>query len=407
MRKLSGDKTGQSQQFKVFGLSSSLVATLVLISPILFVMAYDSESFGLAWNEGRGGFIFAMAFIAAELIGLKVQVRKNRLFVVLVLAALTIGYFVALPYGLKDSIQKTGEENKVALIFSWVQMWDFIIMAAFTGVASFLLFGKNWYKIASAGAIFLAGNATVLALDAFFPYDSLGALQFIVPIYLQIDQSIVSFIDQNVMDVGRGAVARGNLLVLNGLKGPFALQVFWPSAGVDSMIIFSLVMLAFLLKMEIPRKNKIIYFAIGAFGTAAVNVTRIISLTLYALIGTTDPTQWEVFHSVAGIMMFLPWLGIFLAVVLFTEGRRVKKLNAASSSTVQIASGISYRGIAFVIFIMFFFVVSLLVSYFSVIVLMDQNKVTGQDVYGYFGLALVPPTITSLLLYTKVLGRFL
>jgi thaumarchaeosortase len=296
-------------------------------------MAVYSDTFSLAWNEGRGGFIFAMAFIAAELVGLKLKVSQKRFIIVLILAAITITYFAALPFGLRDSIQKTGESIEVSLLLSWVWMWDFIVMAMFVGASAVVLFGKKWYKIAPAGAIYLAGTAVILSLDAFFPYDSLGPLQFIVPIYLQIDQAVVTFIDNNIMDIGKGVAARGNLLVLNGLKGPFALQVFWPSAGVHSMIIYTLVMLAFLLKMEIPLRRKLIYFAIGTFGTAAVNVIRIISLTLYAMVVTTDVKEWEAFHSVAGEIMFLPWLGVFLGIVMYIESKRIRKLRQQQSAT--------------------------------------------------------------------------
>jgi thaumarchaeosortase len=333
---LSGDKTAPSQaseQPTIFGINTSIAVTLALISPIIFTMAVYSDTFSLAWNEGRGGFIFAMAFIAAELVGLKLKVSQKRFIIVLILAAITITYFAALPFGLRDSIQKTGESIEVSLLLSWVWMWDFIVMAMFVGASAVVLFGKKWYKIAPAGAIYLAGTAVILSLDAFFPYDSLGPLQFIVPIYLQIDQAVVTFIDNNIMDIGKGVAARGNLLVLNGLKGPFALQVFWPSAGVHSMIIYTLVMLAFLLKMEIPLRRKLIYFAIGTFGTAAVNVIRIISLTLYAMVVTTDVKEWEAFHSVAGEIMFLPWLGVFLGIVMYIESKRIRKLRQQQSAT--------------------------------------------------------------------------
>jgi thaumarchaeosortase len=203
-----------------------------------------------------------------------------------------------------------------------------------------VLFGKKWYKIAPAGAIYLAGSAAILSLDAFFPFDSLGPLQVIVPVYLQIDQFVVNFIDDNIMNIGPAnpdsianpARATGNLLILSGLHGPFALQVFWPSAGVHSMIIYTLVMLAFLLKMEIPLKRKLIYFVIGTFGTASVNVIRIIALSLYALVVTTNVQEWEAFHSVAGEIMFLPWLGIYLAIVMFAESKRMCRQQQAGAT---------------------------------------------------------------------------
>src|SRR5574341_1179260 len=258
---LSGDTTVPKGAMApaIFGVHPSIAVTLALITPIIFTMVAYPDTFSLSWNEGRGGFIFAMAFIAAELIGINQPVSKAKFAVVLGLAVATIVYFVALPFGLRQSIEDAAPAYNVELVFSWVWMWDFIVMALFVGSSLTVLFGRRWYKIAPAGAIYLVGSAVILSLDAFFPYDTLGPLQFIVPIYLQIDQAVINSIDSTITNVGPlnpdnavpPASARGNLLVLNGLKGPFALQVFWPSAGVHSMIIYTLVMLAFLLKMEI------------------------------------------------------------------------------------------------------------------------------------------------------------
>jgi thaumarchaeosortase len=325
----------------IFGINSSIAVTIALISPILFTLVAYPDTFSLSWNEGRGGFIFAMAFIAAELVGMRQPVSQKKFLVVVGLAAVAIGYFALLPFGLHDSIRDAGLSYGIRkeVIGSWTFMLDFMVMALFVGTSLAVLFGKKWYKIAPAGAIYLAGSAVILSLDAFFPYDTLGPLQVIVPVYLQIDQAVIRFIDANIINVGPAnpdnpsypARADGNLLVLNGLHGPFALQVFWPSAGVHSMIIYTLVMLAFLLKMEIPIRRKLVYFIIGTFGTVTVNIVRIIALSLYALVVTTNVREWEAFHSVAGEIMFLPWLGIYLAIVMFTEGKRVRKMRQASA----------------------------------------------------------------------------
>ena len=48
-----------------------ILAILLVLSPIFFTMVMYSDSFSLSWNQGRGGFLFAAAFLAAELIGLK------------------------------------------------------------------------------------------------------------------------------------------------------------------------------------------------------------------------------------------------------------------------------------------------------------------------------------------------
>lgn len=325
---------------KLFGFCPSLAVILILIAPILFTIIVFPNTFSLSWNQGRGGFLFAMAFIVAELIGLRHNIPIKRFYIVIGLSTLTVVYFIALPLGLRDSIIAAAPYYKVHLVDSWEWMWDFIIMSIYVGSSLCILFGKKWYKIAPAGIIYLVGSTAILSLDTFFPYDSLGPLQFIVPIYLQMDQRVIGFIDNHIINVGPDTPASsiGNLLMLNGLHGPFALQVFWPSAGVHSMIIYTLVMLAFLLKMEIPLERKLVYFAIGIIGTATVNLIRIISLSLFALLITTNVSEWESFHSVAGEIMFLPWLGIYLASVMYLESKTALRFILAAESTASIST---------------------------------------------------------------------
>jgi len=316
----------RSLQNRIFGLNSKIAAILILVTPIVFTIVAYPDTFNLSWNQGRGGFLFALAFIFAELWGLKLNVQSKRYLIVIGLSVAVIGYFIALPFGLREWIIASAPTFRVNLIYSWAWMWDFVILGLYVISAEFILFGKRWYKIASAGAIYLAGSALILFLDAFFPYDSLGLLQFIVPWYLQADQLVIQYIQHNILHLGSGipALAHGNMLVLDGLHGHFALKVFWPSAGIQSMIIYSLVMLAFLLKMNIPEGRKAVYFSIGVIGTVLINLVRIISLSLFALLITTNVAQWETFHSVAGEIMFLPWLGIYLAAVIFLEGKTTK-----------------------------------------------------------------------------------
>ncbi len=299
-----------------------IIAIILISSPILFALVAYPDTFSLSWNQGRGGFLFALAFIVAELLGLKLEIPTKRLIAVIPLAVLTIVYLIALENGLREFIEESGEAYNVQLVFSWTWMWDFIIMAIFVVVSLFIFFGKKWIRIAPAGPIFLSGSAVILSLDAFFPYDTLGPLQYVVPYLVQTNAWIIT-----AFDLGT-ATARDNLLFLKGEHGPFALQVFWPSAGVHSVIIYSLVMMAFLLKMNIPRNRKVGYFVIGILGTIGVNMIRIFSLSIFALKVSTNANEFEEFHSVAGEIMFLPWLFIFLLLVTFIETRRIKRLEA-------------------------------------------------------------------------------
>ena len=302
-----------------------LLGIVIVILPTMFTVVAYSDSFSLSWNQGRGGFLFAMAFIVAELVGIKYVIPKNRFYLCIPLIAITISYFALLPHGIHDYIMSLVDVFGV-LEYSWGWLFDFAVMATFVTVSLAILFGRKWFRIAPAGPIFLSGSAIILALDSFFPYDTLGPLQYIVPYLVQANVWVITALDLGI------ATARDNLMFLNGDFGPFALQVFWPSAGVHSIIIYSLVMMAFLIKMNIIRKRKIMYFVIGIAGTIFVNMIRIFSLSVYALKVTTDPEAWEEFHSVAGEIMFLPWLFIFLLVVTAIETRRLKKIESNQMS---------------------------------------------------------------------------
>ena len=302
---------------------NTILSMLLIASPILFVLAVYPDSFSMSWNQGRGGFLFGLAFIVAEIIGIKFIVSKRRLIFGIPLAVVTIIYFVLLDFGLHDYIINAAPAFNVQLIYSWEWFWDFLVITIFAISASILMFGKKWIRIVIAGPVFLGGSAIILSLDAFFPYDTLGPLQYFVPHLVQTNVWII-----NAFDLGT-ATARDNLMFLQGDHGPFALQVFWPSAGVHSVVIYSLVMMAFLLKMNIKQNRKFMYFGLGILGTIIINLIRIFSLSVFALKVSTNPVEFEEYHSVAGEIMFLPWLFAFLLVVTVIETKRMKKKEAS------------------------------------------------------------------------------
>jgi len=88
-------------------------------------------------------------------------------------------------------------------------------------------------------------------------------------------------------------------------------------------------MMAFLLKMNIPRNRKAMYFGLGIIGTVIINLIRIFSLSVFALKVSTNPVEFEEYHSIAGEIMFLPWLFAFLLIVTAIETKRLRKKEAS------------------------------------------------------------------------------
>ena len=135
-----------------------------MISPILFTLVAYPDTFSLSWNQGRGGFLFAMAFIVAELVGIKYIIPTKRFLYCIPLIGITIAFFAALPFGLHDYIMSLVDVFGV-LEYSWAWLFDFTVIAIFVTSALAILFGRQWIRIAPAGPIFLSGSAIILALD--------------------------------------------------------------------------------------------------------------------------------------------------------------------------------------------------------------------------------------------------
>jgi hypothetical protein len=63
--------------------------------------------------------------------------------------------------------------------------------------------------------------------------------------------------------------------------------------------------------------------------------------------------------------------------------------------------------LAFMIGAAVFFIVTLFISFFIVIVALNNSDIPGEEKPNMFMLGLVPPSIGTFLLFTKVFGRFM
>lgn len=95
----------------------------------------------------------------------------------------------------------------------------------------------------------------------------------------------------------------------NPLTGRFAIG--WPCAGVESIIIFTIVMTLFLKKSAFSWITKIIVFVIGAIVTYFVNILRIVTIFLIAIEGG----NWSIFHDYYGQLYSVTWIISYLLII--------------------------------------------------------------------------------------------
>lgn len=74
---------------------------------------------------------------------------------------------------------------------------------------------------------------------------------------------------------------------------------------------------------------------------------------------------------------------------------------------MQAAKSHDLRVLGIMIGAALFFAATLLISFFGVIMMIKELSIPGDEGPNYFMLGLIPPSVGTFFLFTKVLGRFL
>ncbi|HYB75903.1 MAG TPA: exosortase/archaeosortase family protein [Nitrososphaerales archaeon] len=310
------------------------LALLVIFLVLPLAAAYASNPVELeaGWNEGKGSLLLVLVFVAIE--GLDATYRMNKTKLALALAC---SIFLSLIFYYDPSslqfITQAGTYFGVApslLIYSWHEFWVTVVYLALVLALIVDLTGLGQFRAFLFTLVYTVLMAIVLLLDAIFPYNELGPLQAFVPVLVGIATYIMKA--TKLVNV----TSFGNIMLINAGGTVKALVVYWPSAGVDSFLIFTGIAIAFLLKQRIGGIKLVVYTFLGALGTISVNIFRIILLAYYT---EYYPAQsFQTFHDVIGEILFLPWLVAFMIIVHYVEKRLAegRKLGLAQTEEVQL-----------------------------------------------------------------------
>ena len=319
------------------------LADLILVLsaiPILLAFAFAPDTFGLSWagfgKLGRGGLFFVLFFLAFELMDFrkiaKPHLNRTRKIAIVILVGLALFYFGAITavgqftdsvYWVGRILGASGEVSN-----SWLMAVDYMILTLYVMGLAAALFGARSILSILTAVVFSAGMLIMYLLDAFFPYGSLGPLQ-----------SWANFVVAGVALLskifGLPIYGIGNMLTILGKHGTYRLYVYWPSVGVHSMLIYSLVMVLLAARLVAPAKRKLVYAITGVAGTIFLNVTRIFIIAYYGYVYATSGADLDAFHNSIGEFLFPLWILAFIIIVLNIESR----LSARAKRTVPDSGG--------------------------------------------------------------------
>jgi thaumarchaeosortase len=326
---------------------------LFVIFPILFLIVIDPASFTLVWfvgqQVGRGSLLFVFFLVAWDFHDSRKSFKATRdkrryVLLALILLALLIYYYFRVFNGFfeRPPINPVNQTPMDSAFTTYVRVYvtsklgvsqestlsfllamDYVAYAVFCLVATALLYSVRSILLMATPVIYLVGTGVLDMMDAYFPEDSLAFLQVWVYLIWNVVVFLLSLMSYHI-DVNPVAakvnppslLLQGNRLYLWGYKGFIALAIYWPSSGVVSMIVYSLVILVLMVKLDAPRKRKVAYAAIGAVGTYFVNVIRITSIVLYVTYISLD---FEAFHASIGEVLFIIWIFVYLLAVIHYE----------------------------------------------------------------------------------------
>jgi len=284
---------------------------------VLLAFLADPYSFTRAWNQGRSAMlaVVPLLFLEAGRRSLAPLRGRGKALVAWLTLAVAAGfYFTISQPSVVDSIVAVGRSLSVdesVVQYSWIWGIDYTATSIFLIVLLFLDRGSRTIT----PLIYTVGMASFLFIDVLLPENTLGPFGHVVPPVLQVVAGMLDIFTPGA------AQSQGNVLVLQNDLGTMRLQVFWPSAGLDGIVIGLLVVFAICVKTGTGWGRGLFYIVLGAIGSFLVNVLRLVVLAAYAMANITDPQGFEAFHSVAGELIFIPWIVIFVMLILRREGR--------------------------------------------------------------------------------------
>lgn len=294
---------------------------------LLVVAAFVAEplSFAKAWNEGRSAMLAIVPLVGLEMWtkALGPVTRRKAALGYSVIAVAFVYYVMASLQGVRESLISSGVGLGVDPLiaqYSWVWGFDYAVTSLFLLALVMLLSRPR----VITPFIYTVGMVCFLYIDVVLPYNSLGPFQYVVPPVLGFVVLVL-----NATGLGHSSVA-GNILHLSTATGSMNLQVYWPSAGLQGIVIGLLAVATISVKLGSGWTRGSIYMVIGVVGSFLVNVLRIVLLAVYAMGAINDPKGFERFHSVAGELVFIPWILILIVLVVRHE-LKIKTRTGASS----------------------------------------------------------------------------
>ena len=272
-----------------------------------------------------------LAITGQRLASISQAKAKNRLVVlaVIIFALVPLAYIIAINFfGLGQSVLSVGDALRgsywransaywnIILNGDWPLTLEYIVFSVSSFACIFAAYGKAGLKVFSISLAFVAAIAVFYFLDTWFPYGAFWPLQ----VWVRPTASSAAFFLKTMGYRFNYSVTPGldSTPVLTSRMGlPLSVTIEWPCAGVQSLLLYALIILLFFKDSAISNLRKTAYFVVGAIGMFGVNVLRIV--LYFTIMVNQGLIAAQNFHDASGELVSSGFLFLYIFCVLIIE----------------------------------------------------------------------------------------
>lgn len=318
-------------------ISMRILPIIAFVPPLLILYSLYPASFQATW-EGRTFYLFFVWLVLLEVIlnwdkiqeskiSKETPARTTMFVVFLLLPAL---YVIAANYfGINTAIvnwatKYTGYPEVASLMPLSTEY--LVLTVLFASIVS-LGFGIGRLKDFALSTLFLGAIGLIYTINNFYPYGRFTPFQIPVPITTQLAASFLNLMGYHTSISQSTNSYYGwlsNLTVVDPKKplNIAAFSIAWPCAGVESLIIYTIVIVIFLKGFAISWKRGTIYFAIGAIVTYFINILRIATIFIIQINaggGYAFTPQAQEFHDYYGQLYSITWIVFYPLLIMGSQ----------------------------------------------------------------------------------------
>jgi len=312
---------------KLLPVLSFIIPFLVLCS--LYPKSFEGDPTWEGSWQGRFFYLFFLWLVSLEMIlsweklqTNKVNKLRSRRTIAFIIALLlpTVYVVVANYCGLNAIIADLAEQNNVPLAHLMPLSTEYFVFAVLFNSIILLAYGINGLKDFSISAFFLGIIGAVYMVDILYPFGRFTPFQILVAPTATLAANVLNLMGyQTSVFITRNSYY-GPMPTLDvwDSQGRHSclFSIAWPCAGVESLLIYTLIILLFLKKTIIPWKQKIVYFVIGGIVTYFVNALRIAAIFVISIPCYSTQNEWMRFHNIYGPLCSIVWIMSYPLIII-------------------------------------------------------------------------------------------